>query len=89
MISVGSDRLREQGDDRQAPTRRIVQFVGRADGVLQRKTIHIATCAPGTIGVALKTLRQSPKTASLKARFILATDGRAARPGGGGAAREH
>jgi hypothetical protein len=44
-------------------------------GVLQQKNIHIATCSPGTVGARLKALRESPKTASLKARFILATDG--------------
>jgi hypothetical protein len=44
-------------------------------GVLQQKNIHIATCAPGTVGATLKAVRESPKTASLKARFILATDG--------------
>jgi len=44
-------------------------------GVLQQKNIHIATCAPGIVGATLKALRESPKTASLKARFILATDG--------------
>jgi hypothetical protein len=43
--------------------------------VLQQKNIHIATCAPGMVGTTLKALRESPKTASLKARFILATDG--------------
>jgi hypothetical protein len=44
-------------------------------GVLQQKNIHIATCAPGMVGETLKALRESPKTASLKAKFILATDG--------------
>jgi hypothetical protein len=44
-------------------------------GVLQQKNIHIATCAPGMVGATLKALRESPKTASLKARFVLATDG--------------
>lgn len=44
-------------------------------GVLQQKNIHIATCAPGMVGATLRALRDSPKTASLKARFILATDG--------------
>src|SRR3984885_647753 len=44
-------------------------------GVLQQKNIHIAACAPGTVGATLKALRESPKTASLKARFVLATDG--------------
>lgn len=43
--------------------------------VLQRSHIHIATCPPGTVGDTLTALRSSPKTASQKARFILATDG--------------
>ncbi len=44
-------------------------------GVLQQKNIHIAACAPGMVGATLKALRESPKTASLKARYVLATDG--------------
>lgn len=44
-------------------------------GVLQRNNIHIAVCAPGTVGALLQTLRDHPKTASAKAKFILATDG--------------
>jgi restriction-modification enzyme MmeI-like protein len=44
-------------------------------GVLQQKNIHIATCAPRMVGATLKALRESPKTATLKARFVLATDG--------------
>lgn len=44
-------------------------------GVLQRSHIHIASCLPGTVGDTLTALRNSPKTASQKARFILATDG--------------
>jgi hypothetical protein len=43
--------------------------------VLQRNHIHIATCQPGTIDDTLTALRNSPKTANQKARFILATDG--------------
>lgn len=43
--------------------------------VLQRGHIHIATCAPGTVDATLQALRESPKTASQKAKFILATDG--------------
>lgn len=43
--------------------------------VLQRSHIHIATCQPGTVGDTLTALRNSPKTTSQKARFILATDG--------------
>ncbi len=44
-------------------------------GVLQRNNIHIAVCAPGTVSAMLRTLRDHPKTASAKAKFILATDG--------------
>ena len=46
-------------------------------GVLQRNNIHIATCDLGTVDETLKALRESPKTASAKAKFILATDGEA------------
>ncbi|MFN7881457.1 MAG: class I SAM-dependent DNA methyltransferase, partial [bacterium] len=44
-------------------------------GVLQRSNIHIATCAAGEVDATLKALRESPKTASAKAKFVLATDG--------------
>lgn len=44
-------------------------------GVLQRNNIHIATCALGAVDDTLKGLRDSPKTASAKAKFIVATDG--------------
>lgn len=44
-------------------------------GVLQRSNIHIATCDPGAVGQTLTALRDSPKTLSNKAKFILATDG--------------
>jgi hypothetical protein len=44
-------------------------------GVLQRNNIHIATCESGRVGETLRALRQSPKTAAAKAKFILATDG--------------
>jgi hypothetical protein len=44
-------------------------------GVLQRSNIHIAVCDEGDVGATLASLRQSPKTASAKAKFILATDG--------------
>jgi len=46
-----------------------------AGGVLQKSNIHIATCAEGKVGETLVVLRNSPKTASNKAKFILATDG--------------
>ena len=44
-------------------------------GVLQRSNIHIATSNPGEVADTLTALRASPKTASNKAKFILATDG--------------
>jgi len=44
-------------------------------GVLQRGNIHIATCPAGRVDDTLQALRESPKTASQKAKFILATDG--------------
>ena len=44
-------------------------------GVLQRNNIHIAVCESGTVGETLKALRDSPRTPSAKAKFILATDG--------------
>ena len=46
-----------------------------ADGVLQRSHIHLATCGAGNVADTLIALRDSPKTAAAKARFILATDG--------------
>jgi hypothetical protein len=44
-------------------------------GVLQRSNIHIAVCELGRVGETLTALRESPKTVSAKAKFILATDG--------------
>ncbi len=44
-------------------------------GVLQRNNIHMAVCEPGVVGNTLKALRQSLRTTSAKAKFILATDG--------------
>lgn len=44
-------------------------------GVLQRSNIHIATCDVGNVEVTLGLLRDSPKTTTAKAKFILATDG--------------
>lgn len=44
-------------------------------GVLQRSNIHIAVCAHGRVGETLDALRASPKTASNRVKFILATDG--------------
>ena len=46
-----------------------------AGGILQRNNIHLATCAAGEVDSTLQALRDSPKTASAKAKFILATDG--------------
>jgi hypothetical protein len=44
-------------------------------GVLQRNNIHIATCDPGAVEAMLSALRESPKTASNKSKFVVATDG--------------
>jgi hypothetical protein len=44
-------------------------------GVLQRNNIHIAVCQLGEVTPTLKALRESPKTAQAKAKFLLATDG--------------
>ncbi len=44
-------------------------------GVLQRSNIHIATCPHGEVDATLTALRESPKTAMAKAKFIVATDG--------------
>jgi hypothetical protein len=46
-----------------------------AGGVLQRHNIHIAVSRPGEVAKTLTALRSSPRTASQKARFLLATDG--------------
>lgn len=43
--------------------------------VLQRGHIHLKTCPPGQVADTLKALRESKKTTSHKAKFILATDG--------------
>jgi hypothetical protein len=44
-------------------------------GVLQRNNIHIGIAPAGEVGTTLAALRASPKTASAKAKFLLATDG--------------
>lgn len=44
-------------------------------GVLQRNNIHLAACDPGDVPATLTALRDSPRTASNRAKFILATDG--------------
>ena len=46
-----------------------------AGGILQRNNIHLATCATGEVDATLTALRDSPKTVSTKAKFILAIDG--------------
>lgn len=45
-------------------------------GVLQRNNIHLKVCAEGEVTATLAALRASPKTASAKAKLILATDGK-------------
>ena len=45
-------------------------------GVLQRNNIHLKVCAESEVTATLAALRASPKTASAKAKFILATDGK-------------
>lgn len=45
-------------------------------GVLQRNNIHIKVCTDGEVAGTLSALRQSAATASQKAKFILATDGK-------------
>jgi hypothetical protein len=44
-------------------------------GVLQRNNIHIAVAPAGAVDATLAALRESPKTGSAKAKFLLATDG--------------
>ncbi len=44
-------------------------------GLLQRNNIHMAVCEPGSVRATLTALRESPKTTSAKAKFIIATDG--------------
>lgn len=44
-------------------------------GVLNRNNIHIVTCDIGVIDDTFSALIDSPKTASAKAKFVLATDG--------------
>jgi hypothetical protein len=43
--------------------------------VLQKNNIHIAVCDPGCTAETLEALRQHPKTARNKCKFILVTDG--------------
>jgi hypothetical protein len=44
-------------------------------GLLQRTNIHLATCDPGEVRQTVQALRNSPKTAQGKVKFLLATDG--------------
>lgn len=44
-------------------------------GVLHRNHIHLAVAQPGRVHETLMALRASPRTASAKAKFILASDG--------------
>ena len=46
------------------------------EGVLQRSNIHIKVCPEGEAAATLETLKASPATARVKAKFVLATDGR-------------
>ena len=46
-----------------------------AGGILQRNNIHIAIAATGGVSANLQELKASPKTATAKAKFVLATDG--------------
>ncbi|WP_375599634.1 class I SAM-dependent DNA methyltransferase [Devosia sp. Naph2] len=45
-------------------------------GVLQTNNIHISVSPEGQVSETLRALRESPRTASAKAKFILATDGK-------------
>ncbi|MBB3973369.1 class I SAM-dependent DNA methyltransferase [Hansschlegelia beijingensis] len=44
-------------------------------GVLRRDSIHIAVAAPGEVGATLAALRDSPKSAANRVKFLIATDG--------------
>lgn len=46
-----------------------------AGGVLRRDSIHMAMAAPGEAGAALQALRESPKSAANRVKFLLSTDG--------------
>jgi len=65
--------------NRQVTVQRLRAGSGNASdvegGVLQRNNIHMATCVAGRVPETLKDLRDSPKTAANKVKFILATDG--------------
>jgi hypothetical protein len=65
--------------NRQVTVQRLRAGSGNASdvegGVLQRNNIHLAVCAEGRISETLSALRASPKTATNKVKFVLATDG--------------
>ena len=44
-------------------------------GVLQKSNIHLAVCPAGGVSECLRRLKTSPRTATAKAKFVLATDG--------------
>lgn len=44
-------------------------------GVLQYNNIHMAVCKQGKVKQTLDALRESPKTTTQRAKFVLATDG--------------
>jgi len=46
-------------------------------GVLQRNNLHISVCPEGSVSQTLGQLKASPATSKAKAKFILATDGKA------------
>jgi MmeI, DNA-methyltransferase domain/MmeI, target recognition domain/MmeI, N-terminal domain/MmeI, helicase spacer domain/MmeI, C-terminal domain len=46
-----------------------------AGAILQKNNIHLAVCDPGCTAETLEALRQHPKTARNKCKFILVTDG--------------
>lgn len=46
-------------------------------GVLQRNNLHISVCPEGSVTQTLGQLKASPATSKAKAKFILATDGKA------------
>lgn len=48
-----------------------------AGGVLQTNNIHIKVCGEGEVTATLGELKASPATARAKAKFVLATDGKA------------
>lgn len=47
------------------------------NGILQRNNIHLLVCDEGEVGESLKALLDSPETKKQKAKYALATDGKA------------